>query len=57
MLLLWDLCLILTVAIYASVVMGMRSTVTMALSYILMLTFWVTALFTLLTFKYLLNGF
>jgi hypothetical protein len=48
MLLLWGLCLILTVAIYASVVIGMRSTVTMALSYILMLTFGITALFTLL---------
>ena len=46
MLLLWGICLILTVMIYVSIMLRMRPTVSMALSYILMLTFGVTALFT-----------
>jgi hypothetical protein len=48
MLILWGMCLALTIMIYASIIMKMRHTISLALSYFLMLTFGVTALYTLL---------
>lgn len=48
MLALWGICLALTVLIYASIMAEFNPNVSLTLSYILMLAFGVTALYTFL---------
>ena len=48
MIVLWGICFGLTVLVFASIMANMRPTVSLALAYILMLTFGVTALVTFL---------